>query len=126
MPTYQCPSLTLPSPGSTRGSRGREGWGVGSQWPGISRILSPSPSRLVAAATAKPSVLVGGVLVSRGRLVAHQRRAGIEGERFEAGIDDRAVLGRAAHHRRPAKEALLEGLGRGAVAVELAAGLLGV
>jgi len=27
-------------------------------------------------------------------LVANQRRAGIKGERFEAGIEDRAVLGK--------------------------------
>src|SRR5260370_3043875 len=40
---------------------------------------------------------------------------------FEAGIDDRAVLRRAAHHRRPHEKARLEGLGRGAVAVEIAA-----
>jgi hypothetical protein len=45
----------------------------------------------------------------------------IEGQRFEAGVDDRAVLGRAAHHRRPHEKARLECLGRGAVAVEVAA-----
>src|SRR5262249_52129955 len=39
------PSLTLPR------KRRREG-GRTSQWPGISRILSPSPSRLVAAEAA--------------------------------------------------------------------------
>src|SRR5207253_4780260 len=38
-----------------------------------------------------------------------------------AGVDDGAVLGRAAHHRCPNKEARLEGLGRAAVAVEIAA-----
>ena len=42
--------------------------------------------------------------------------AGIEGERLQAGVDDGAVLGRAAHHRRPDEEARVEGLGRGAVA----------
>ena len=46
---------------------------------------------------------------------------GIEGERLEARVDDGAVLGRAAHHRRPHKEARLEGLGRLAVAVAVPA-----
>jgi hypothetical protein len=66
-------------------------------------------------------MLVGDALVGRGGLVADERRARIEGERLEAGVDDRAVLGRAAHHRRPDEEARLEGPGRGAVAVEIAA-----
>ena len=35
--------------------------------------------------------------------------------------DDGTVLGRTAHHRRPDEEARLEGLGRGAVTVEIAA-----
>src|SRR6266446_5338427 len=69
----------------------------------------------------EPAVLVGGALVGRGGLVADERRAGVESERLEAGVDDRAVLGRAAHHRRPDKEARLEGFGRRAVAVEIAA-----
>ena len=66
-------------------------------------------------------MLVGGALVGGGGLVAHERRARVEGERLEAGVDDCAVLGRAAHHRRPHEKARLEGLGRGAVAVEVAA-----
>ena len=66
-------------------------------------------------------MFVGGALVGRGGLVADQRRTGIEGERLEAGVDDGAVLGRAAHRRRPDEEARLEGLGRGAVMVEIAA-----
>ena len=53
-------------------------------------------------------------------LVADERRARVEGERFEAGVDDDAVLGRAAHHRRPDEKARLEGPGRLAVAVEVA------
>ena len=42
-------------------------------------------------------MLVGGALVGGGGLVADERRARIEGQRLEAGVDDRAVLGRAAH-----------------------------
>jgi hypothetical protein len=55
------------------------------------------------------AVLVGGALVGRGGLVANQRWAGVESQRLEAGVDDGAVLGRAAHHRRPDVEARLEG-----------------
>jgi hypothetical protein len=47
--------------------------------------------------------------------------ARVEGEPLQSGVDDRTVLGRAAHHRRPHEKARLEGLGRGAVAVEVAA-----
>src|SRR5262249_10060197 len=36
------------------------------------------------------AVLVGGALVGGGRFVADQRRAGVEGERLEAGVDDGA------------------------------------
>jgi hypothetical protein len=68
-------------------------------------------------------VLVGGALVGRGGLVADERRAGVESERLEAGVDDGAVRGRAAHHCGPNEEAPLEGLGRGAVAVEVAAAI---
>ena len=52
-----------------------------------------------------------------------QTRGGpeFEGQCLEAGVDDRAVVGRAAHHRRPHEEARLESLGRGAVTVEVAA-----
>ena len=50
-----------------------------------------------------------------------QRRAQVESQRLEAGVDDGAVRGRAAHHRGPDKEARLEGFGRGAVMVEVAA-----
>src|SRR5437870_5381611 len=73
------------------------------------------------AGNADPAVLVGGALVGRSGLAAVERRARIEGERLEAGVDDGAVLGRAAHHRRPDEEARLEGSGRGAVAVAVAA-----
>src|ERR1700730_1406961 len=65
----------------------------------------------------EPSVLVRGALIGRRGLVADDGRAGVEGERLEAGVDDRAVLGRAAHHSGPDEEARLEGLGRRAVAV---------
>jgi hypothetical protein len=44
------------------------------------------------ARNAEPSVLVGGALVGGGGLVPHQRRARVEGERLEAGVDDGAVL----------------------------------
>src|SRR5437870_10720713 len=47
------------------------------------------------------AVLVGGALIGGGGLVADERRARIEGERFETGVDDGAVFGRAAHHRGP-------------------------
>jgi len=50
-------------------------------------------------------VLVGGALIGCGGLVADERRAEIEGEGRQAGIDDRAVLGRLAHHRRPYEKA---------------------
>ena len=83
--------------------------------------LVAEPEAVGGARDAEPSVLVGGALVGGGGLVADERRAGVEGERLQAGVDDRAVLGRAAHHRRPHEEARLEGLGRGAVAVEVAA-----
>jgi hypothetical protein len=42
----------------------------------------------------EPAVLVGGALLGRGGLVADQRRSGIEGQRLEAGVDDRPVLAR--------------------------------
>jgi hypothetical protein len=57
-------------------------------------------------------VLVRGALVGRGGLVADERRAGIEGERIEAGVDDRTVRGWADRRRRPDEEARLEGPGR--------------
>jgi hypothetical protein len=46
---------------------------------------------------------------------------GIEGQRLQAGVDDGAVRGRAAHHRRPDKETRVEGFGRRAVMVAVAA-----
>jgi len=52
-------------------------------------------------------VLVRGALVGRGGLVADERRAGIEGERIEAGVDDRTVRGWADRRRRPDEEARL-------------------
>ena len=73
------------------------------------------------ARDAEAAVLVGGALVGGGGLVADEGRTGVEGQCLEAGVDDGAVLGRAAHHRRPDEEARVEGLGRGAVAVEVAA-----
>jgi hypothetical protein len=70
----------------------------------------------------EPSVLVGGAVVGSGGLVASQRRGPrVEGERLQARIDDRTVLRRAAHHRRPHEKARLERLRRRAVAVEGAA-----
>jgi hypothetical protein len=67
------------------------------------------------------AVLVRRALVGGGGLVGDERRARIEGQCLEAGVDDRAVLGRAAHHSRLDEEARLEGLGRLAVAGEVAA-----
>jgi hypothetical protein len=64
-------------------------------------------------------VLVGGPFVGGGGLVADEGRPRVEGERLQAGVDEGAVLGRAAHHRRPDEKARLEGLGGGAVAVEV-------
>jgi hypothetical protein len=58
------------------------------------------------ARDAAPSMLVGGTLGGGGGFVADERGTRVEGERLEAGIDDRAVLGRAVHHSRPT-----EGLG---------------
>ena len=55
-------------------------------------------------------MLVGGALVGGGGLDTDERRPRIEGQRLEAGVDDGAVRGRAAHHRRPDEEARLEGL----------------
>src|ERR1700730_9647248 len=86
---------------------------VGSQWPGIRRILSPSARRLVAGAPAsRPGASEvrrsrrggwwrprrrGGCgrrrCVGRGGLVADERQAGVEGGRLQAGVDDGAVLG---------------------------------
>jgi hypothetical protein len=58
------------------------------------------------ARDAEPSALVGGALGGGGGFVADERGTRVEGERLEAGIDDRAVLGRAVHLRR-----VTEGLG---------------
>ena len=60
-------------------------------------------------------MLVGGALVSRGGLVADDRRPRIKGQSLQASIDDRAVPSRAAHHRRPHVKARLESLVRLAV-----------
>src|SRR5271170_7009940 len=73
------------------------------------------------AGDAEAAVLVGGAFGGGGGFVADERRARGEGEGLQAGVDDGAVLGRAAHYRRPHEKARLEGLGRGAVAVEVAA-----
>ena len=40
------------------------------------------------ALDAEAAVLVGGALVGGGGLVADERRAGIEGQRLETGVDD--------------------------------------
>src|SRR6266404_6935373 len=47
----------------------------------------------------EPAVLVGGALVGGGGLVADERRTRVEGERFQAGVDDCAVFGRASRSR---------------------------
>src|SRR5438270_4532043 len=60
------------------------------------------------ARDAEAAVLVGGALVGGGGLVANERRTRVEGERLQAGVDDRAVLGWAAHYRRPHEKARLE------------------
>jgi hypothetical protein len=81
--------------------------------------LSPILRAIGGACDAEAAVLVGGALVGGGGLVADERRARVEGERLQAGVDDRTVVGRAAHHRRLDEKARLEGLGRGGVAVEV-------
>ena len=85
--------------------------------------LVAEPEAIGGAGDAPAAVLVGGALVCGGGLVADEGRAGIEGERLEAGVDDRAVFGRVAHHRRLYEEARLEGLGRGAVEVAAIVGV---
>ena len=79
--------------------------------------LVAEPQPIGGGRNREPSVLVRRTLVCRGRLVADQRRPRVERQSLEAGVDDCAVLGRAAHHRRPHKKAWLEGLGRLAVTV---------
>jgi hypothetical protein len=74
--------------------------------------LVAGPEPVGGSRNREPAVLVGGELVGRGRLAADERRPRIEGERLQPGIDDGAVLGRTAHHRRPHIKARLEGLGR--------------
>src|SRR5438552_16355794 len=93
MPTYQSWRLT-----------------VGSAMAGDEADFVAEPEAVGGARDAEAAVLVGGALVGGGGFVAHQRWAGVEGERLQAGVDDRAVLGRAAHHRRPYEEARLERL----------------
>ena len=82
--------------------------------------LAADPEAVGGAPDAEAAVLVGGVLGGGGGLVADERGR-VKGERLQAGGDDGAVLGRPAHHRRPHEKARLEGLGRGAVAAEIAA-----
>jgi len=65
MQTYQSPLPNLP--------RSRGGEQSGSQWPGISRILSPEPEPVGGGRDCEPSVLVRGALMGRGGLVASQR-----------------------------------------------------
>src|SRR5271166_2530684 len=79
--------------------------------------LVAEPEPVGGGGDGKPSMLVGGALVGRGGLVADERRPRIEGERLEPGVDDRPVLGRPAHHRRPDEETRLEGREGAAVAV---------
>jgi hypothetical protein len=55
----------------------------------------------VAPRDPEAAVLVGGALGGRGGLVADEGRPRVDGERLQAGVDDGAVVGRAAHHRRP-------------------------
>jgi hypothetical protein len=74
-------------------------------------------------ADGKPAVLVGGALVGGGGLVTDERRARVEGERLQAGVNDGAVVGRAAHHRRPHEKARLEGLVRSAVEIAAVIGV---
>ena len=83
--------------------------------------MSPSHEAVGGARDAEAAVLVGGALVGRGGLVADEGRPRVEGERLEAGVDDRAVLRRVAHHRRPDEQARLERPRRRAIAVEIAA-----
>jgi hypothetical protein len=74
--------------------------------------LVADPEAVGGAGDAEAAVLVGGALLGHGGLVAEERRTRVEGQRLKPGLDDGAVLGRAAHHRRPDEEARLEGLGR--------------
>src|SRR5882724_10945364 len=88
---------------------------------GAQADLVAEPQPVGGRRDSEAAVLVGGALVGGGGLVADQWRAGVEGQCLQAGVDDRAVLGRAAHYRRPHEEARLKGSGRLAVAVEVAA-----
>src|SRR5947209_19267302 len=99
MPTYQSWRLT-----------------VGSAMAGDEADFVAEAEAVGGARDAEAAVLVGGALVGGGGLVADNGRARVEGERLQAAVDDGAVVGRAAHHRRPHEEAWLEGLGWGAVA----------
>jgi hypothetical protein len=73
------------------------------------------------ARDAETACASGRPLVGGGRFVADEQQATVEGERLEAGVDDRAVLRRVAHHRRPDEQARLERPRRRAIAVEIAA-----
>ena len=83
--------------------------------------LVADPQPIGRARDREPAVLVGGALVGRGRLVPDSRRPRVEGQRLQPGIDDGALLGRAAHDRRPHEQARLESVDRRPVAVEIAA-----
>jgi hypothetical protein len=72
------------------------------------------------ARDAEPSMLVGGALGGGGGFVADERGTRVEGERLEAGIDDRGPRPGGSSPPRN-RRARLEGLGRDAVAVEVAA-----
>jgi hypothetical protein len=74
--------------------------------------LVAEPEAVGGGRDGEPAVLVGGALVSRGGLVADERRARIEGERLETGARRYSVdhpyrsLGlpvRRSRHRSPAR-----------------------
>src|ERR1700737_3817359 len=56
--------------------------------------LVAEPEAVGGGRDGEAAVLVGGALVGGGGLVADERRARVESERLEAGVDDGGVLGR--------------------------------
>jgi hypothetical protein len=50
--------------------------------------LVAEPEAVGGGRDGQAAVFVGGALVSGGGLVADERRAGIEGQRLETGVDD--------------------------------------
>jgi len=72
--------------------------------------LVAEPEPVGSGRDGEAAVLVGGALVGRGRLVADERRARIECQRLQAGIDDRPVLRRlitVVHTNRLGSKALV-------------------